>query len=100
MLAIWGFFASWRRDPTEGTRVSSGTARFSIFFLATFTCFGAALAWFYIFVYSSQMPPGDEKLALGTQVPALELPTHDGKRFALRSPEGKGLILDVFRGHW
>jgi drug/metabolite transporter (DMT)-like permease len=67
--------------------------------------FGAAAAFtglfsWYIFLYSSQLPPPDTAPAVGAAAPAIELPDQTGRIVSLGTFSDQRVLVVFYRGYW
>jgi drug/metabolite transporter (DMT)-like permease len=60
----------------------------------------ALLFCWYIFMYSSQLPPPDTAPVVGASAPPLELPDLTGRAVSLDDFSGRRVLVVFYRGFW
>ena len=84
-IAAWGLFRRRNWKSWIGFGVASS---FSLLF------------FWYIFVYSSQLPAPDTAPVVGVVAPPLELPDQSGRMLSLESYSGQRVLVVFYRGYW
>lgn len=84
-IAAWGLFRRRNWKSWIGFGVAGS---FSLLF------------FWYIFVYSSQLPAPDTAPVVGAVAPPLELPDQSGRMLSLEDFSGQRVLVVFYRGYW
>jgi len=96
-LALWLSYAGARR-PLAQPAVYRG--RFLAPALAAFNLALAGLFGWYLFGYSSRLPPAANAPQVDSAAPDFTLMDNEGRPVQLASLRGHNVLLTFYRGHW